>query len=317
MDPLKFLLSKQSVALLTHINPDWDTLGSSLALRACLRDKGIKCDIIMEDPLSFHLGFLDTDIIVYDENVAYDYECVCSVDVSTKERMGKRAVLFDSAPSTACIDHHISTETFSPVSLVVPDAGATAEIVYDLMLANSIPLTKSIAEYLYCALASDTGSFRFANTTPHSAETLRGILAAGADVAHIANQLYYRDTLPQMKLRAAAINTIELFYDDKIGICHITNEMIENAGASIGDASALSALPRSIWTVEVSAVLREEPDNKVKVSFRSKDKADVEAVASVFGGGGHIKAAGATIDGTIDEVKEKILPLLKKAVEAI
>lgn len=317
MDPLKFLLTKKSVALLTHVSPDWDTYGSSLALRSILRERGVLCDIIMEEPLSFHLNFLDTDVLIYDENEDYEYDCVCAVDVSTKERLGKRAAVFDKAPSTACIDHHLSEERYSPVSLVDPSAGATAEIIYDLLLENSIPLTKEAAGYLYCALASDTGSFRFSNTTPHSAELLRAILETGADTASLANKLYYRDTLPQMRLRAAAINAIELFCGDKVAICSVTREMIENSGASHDDASALSAIPRSIWTVEVSAVIREEEGNKVKISFRSKDKANVEAVAAVFGGGGHLKAAGATIEGTIDEAKAKILPFLEKAVADI
>jgi phosphoesterase RecJ-like protein len=316
MDPLKFMLTKKSVALLPHINPDWDAYGSCLALRSALRDNKIDCDIIVSEPLSFHLNFLDTDVIIYDENASYDYECVCAVDVSTKDRLGSRDALFDKAVSTAWIDHHISDEVFSPVSLVVPNAGATAEIVYDLFVANSIQITKKRADYLYCALSADTGSFRFSNTSPHSAQTLAAVLEAGCDVAEMANKLYYRDTLPQMKLRAATVNTLELFSDERIGVCHVTQEMISSCNALPSDAGMLSAIPRSLCTVEVSAVLREEPgeDKKVKVSFRSKGSANVEKIAAVFGGGGHEKAAGATIPGTIEEVKAKILPLLEKAV---
>lgn len=317
MDPLSFLLGKKSVALLTHINPDWDTYGSSLALREALRGRGVKCDIIVEEPLSVHLDFLATDVTVYDENEKYDYECVCAVDVSTKERLGKRAALFDKAPSTACIDHHFSSENFSPVSLVVPEAGATAEVVYDLCAANSVEITKSMSEFLYCALSSDTGSFRFSNTTAHTAEVLGGIISSGCDVAKMANCLYFRDTLSQIKLRAAAANAIELYANGKVAVCCISDEMISSCGEPVPDASALSDVPRSVCTVEVSAVLREEAGGKIKVSLRSKTDANVERIAASFGGGGHIKAAGATVEGTLSEAREKLLPLLEKAVESV
>ena len=315
MNPLEFLLTKRSVALLVHINPDWDAYGSALALRAILRDRGVLCDIILEEALPFHLNFLDTDVLTYDFCAEYDYDCVCAVDLSALNRLGKRTVIFENAPSTACIDHHIAPgEPISPVSRIVPEAAATAEVVYDLMCECSIPLTKTIADYLYCALSSDTGSFRFANTSLHSLGLFGEILKTGCDVANLANFLYFRSTYEAMKLKALAIDSIELFEDGKIGICAITNEMIERAGASREDASEFSDLPRTIASVEISAVLKESRVGLIKVSLRAKDKCNVEKIAALFGGGGHVKAAGASIEGTVDEVKTLILPHLVKAV---
>lgn len=314
-NPLAFLLTKKSVAILPHINPDWDALGSSLALRTLLRSANIKADVIMPEALSYHLGFMNSDVLVYDENEAYDYEVVCGVDVSTVERLGDRRVLFDNAPQTAWIDHHLSDEVYSPVSYVNSNASSAAEVIYSMMRELSIPVDKEVGTYLYCALTSDTGSFRYANTTACAAELLRDIVLAGVDIPYLANQLYFRGTFAQMKLRAAAVNTIELFEDNKIGIAHITEEMIEKSGAERSDAGALSDLPRGIDTVRVSAVIKEEADGFSKVSFRSKGEYNVEQIAALFGGGGHEKAAGATIKGTIEEVKALILPHLIKVVE--
>ena len=315
MNPLKFLLSKKSVALLIHINPDWDAYGSALALRAILRERGVLCDIILEEALPFHLNFLDTDVIIYDACAEYDYDCVCAVDLSALNRFGKRATIFENAPFTACIDHHIASgSAISDNSRIVPEAAATAEVVYDLMCECSIPLTKNIAEYLYCALSSDTGSFRFANTSLHSLELFGEILKTGCDTPRLANLLYFRSTFEAMKLKALAIDSIELFEDGKIGIAAITNEMIESSGATRDDASEFSDLPRTIESVEISAVLKESRVGLIKVSLRAKDKCNVEKIAALFGGGGHVKAAGASIAGTVDEVKALLLPHLVKAV---
>lgn len=314
-NPLAFLLGKKSVAILPHINPDWDALGSALALRTILRSANIKADVIMPEELSYHLGFMNSDVLVYDENYEYDYEVFCAVDVSTLERLGDRRVLFEKAKETAWIDHHLSDEVYSPVSLVNPKASAAAEVIYTMMKEINMPVTKEVGTYLYCALASDTGCFRYSNTTATAAELLRDIVLAGVDIPYLANQLFYRGTFAQMKLRASAVNTIELFEEDKVAVAFITKEMIEKSGATRSDAGALSDLPRSIDTVCVSAVIKEEDDGFSKVSFRSKGEWNVEEIAALFGGGGHTKAAGATIKGSVEEVRDLILPHLIKAVK--
>lgn len=313
-NPLEFLLTKKKVAILPHINPDWDALGSSLALRTLLRSANIKADVIMPEKLSYHLGFMNSDVLIYDENENYDYDVVCAVDVSTIERLGDSRSLFENAKETAWIDHHLSEETYSPVSRVNPNAAAAAEVIYTLMRELDIKVDKEVGTYLYCALTSDTGSFRYANTTSTAAELLRDIILAGVDIPYLANQIYFRGTFAQMKLRAAAVNTIELFADEKVGVAFITKEMIEKSGAERADAGALSDLPRGIDTVLVSAVIKEEDDGFSKVSLRSKGEYNVERIASLFGGGGHEKAAGATIHGTVEQVRDLILPHLIKAV---
>ncbi len=314
MNVLDHLISVKSAALLPHVNPDWDAYGSCLALRAVLRERGVECDIIVDEPLSFHLNFLDTDVLIYDKDKNYNYETVCAVDGSEASRFGERAALFESAKTIACIDHHLS-EGFGDISRIVPEAAATAEVIYDLMTESGIALDEKTARPLYCALASDTGSFRYTNTTAHTAEVFGAILKTGMNLSEVANLLYFRDTLPQLKLRAKAIETIELYAEDRVGVCTITTDMIKESGASRDDAGALSALPKNIYTVEASAVLKEEENGSVKVSLRGDGDINVQEIAALYGGGGHVKAAGATIEGSIEEVKALILPHLIKAVE--
>lgn len=315
-NPLSYLLTRKSVALLPHISTDWDALGSCMAIRTILRDNGIKCDIFVPDPLSPHLSFMETDVLLYNEEEEYDYETVCGVDVSTKERLGANLPLFEKIADKVWIDHHISEEVYAPVNRVETEAAATAEIVYEMMLEESIPLTKKVAEYLYLALASDTGSFRYQNTRPFSAKMLGALIEAGADVSALSNELFFNSTYSLVKLRGEAIGTIELFGDGKVGTAFITKAMMEKVGATRNDAGALADVPRSIGTVCVSAVIKEEDDGLCKISFRSKGNYNVEQIAALFGGGGHEKAAGATIKGTVEEVHKIILPHLIKAVEA-
>ncbi len=316
MNPLSYLLTRKSVALLPHISTDWDAMGSCMAIRTILRDRGITADIIMPDTaLTNHLSFMETDVLLYNENETYNYETVCGVDVSTIERLGANQPLFEASGDKVWIDHHISDTVYAPISRVEPDAAATAEVIYQMMLEDNIPLTKKVAEYLYLALASDTGSFRYQNTRPFSAKMLASLIEAGADVSALSNELFFNSTYPLVKLRGETIGTIELFASDKVGTAFITKAMMEKVGATRNDAGALADVPRSIGTVCISAVIKEEDDGFSKVSFRSKGAYNVEKIAAIFGGGGHEKAAGATIKGTVEEVHEMILPHLIKAVE--
>ncbi len=315
MSPLSYLLTKKSVALIPHISADWDALGSCMALRAVLRDRNIKCDIIVQEKLSNHLSFMGTDVIVYSEDEAYDYEAVCGVDVSTSERLGVCRPLFDNAADKVWIDHHLSDEIYAPISRVEPEKAATGEIIYDMLCEENIPLTKTVADFLYLALASDTGSFRYQNTTPSSARMLASLIEANCDVNALSNELFFNSTYSLVKLRGKAIDTIRLFASGKVGTAFITKKMIEDAGATRSEASALADVPRSVGTVQASAVIKEEDNGVCKISFRSKGNCNVEHVASLFGGGGHEKAAGATIEGSVEEVHDIILPHLIKAVE--
>ncbi|MBQ8003185.1 MAG: bifunctional oligoribonuclease/PAP phosphatase NrnA [Clostridia bacterium] len=315
MNPLSYLLTRKSVALLPHISTDWDAMGSCMAIRTLLRDKGIKADVILPDALAPHLSFMETDVLVFNENETYNYETICGVDVSTAERLGANQQLFEQCEDKVWIDHHISDKVYAPINRVEPDAAATAEVIYSMMQEDSIPLTKKVAEYLYLALASDTGSFRYQNTRPFSARMLGALIEAGADVSALSNELFFNSTYSLVKLRGEAIGTIELFASGKVGTAFITKAMMEKVGATRNDAGALADVPRSIGTVCVSAVIKEEDDGFSKVSFRSKGNYNVERIAALFGGGGHEKAAGATIYGSVEEVRELILPHLIKAVE--
>lgn len=292
---IEHLLSSGSVALLTHVNPDWDCLGSCLALQCVLRERGIACDIIVDEPLSDYLSCFGSQVVVYDGN-GLKYDCLCCVDVGDGKRVGRRAEAFAAHSDTVCIDHHQGDGSFARLSYVDPHSPATGEIVYDMLRNLDIPITKEIGEYLYCALSTDTGSFQYANTTAHTMEIAAEIMALGVNTAHLCELLYGRRSFKQLKLQGEAIATLELHCGGRIGTAYVTGEMYKKYNADKTDTDHLASLPREIDGVVMSAFLTQRGPDEIRVNLRAKGDHDVSKAAAAFGGGGHMRAAGCTIN---------------------
>ena len=294
---LERLLSSKSVGLLMHVNPDWDCLGSCLALQSVLRRQGIVCDIIADEPLSEHLSFLGSEVIVYDGN-GLDYDCLCCVDVGDGKRVGRRAEAFAAHQNTVCIDHHQGDGSFARLSYVDSLSPATGEIIYDMLKSAGLDITAEEGKYLYCAISSDTGSFKYADTTAHTMEVVADIMRLGINTAELCEQLYERKSFKQLKLTGEAIATLELHCGGRIATAYVTGEMYQKYSADKNDTDHLSSLPREIDSVVMSAFLTQRTPDEIRVNLRSKGDYDVSKAASAFGGGGHMRAAGCTIKGS-------------------
>lgn len=310
---IEHLTKCSSVAIFVHINPDWDCIGSAFALRGALRALGIKADIFTDEPLSHHLGFMETDVITYLSGAAMpDYGCYCALDVGAADRMGNWGKFFIQKDDTVCIDHHHQSAPFAALSYVESSRSATGELVYEMLSAANLEITKEIASYLYCAISSDTGSFQYASVNRRTYEILIALTDAGINSTYLCSMLYERNTLTQLKLRAEAINSICLYDGGKIATAKITLETMKKYNASKSDTDALAQIPRSIDGVMISAFLKELDDGKIRVSLRSLGDYNIEPVARRFGGGGHKKAAGCTFENvTIDEAERELLESLK------
>lgn len=310
---IEHLLKCRSVAIFVHVNPDWDCIGSAFALRGALRALGKKADIFTDEPLSRHLGFMETDVIVYKDGAQKpDYECYCALDVGAPDRMGAWGKFFTQNDNTVCVDHHHQSQTFAALSYVEPSRSATGELVFEMLAAANLEITKSIASYLYCAISSDTGSFQYASVNKRTYEILIALTEAGINATELCSMLYERNTLTQLKLKAEAINSICLYEDGKIATAKITMQTLNKYGAKPSDTDALAQLPRSIDGVMISAFLKELEDGKIRVNLRSLGDYNIEPIARSFGGGGHKKAAGCTFENvTIDEAERKLVESLK------
>lgn len=307
---LRHLLSKKSAALIMHENPDWDCLGSSLALRDVLRGEGVVCDVFADEPLSPYLSCFETGVKVYGGETGY--ECLCSVDVSQASRMGRIGELFKAWDDTACIDHHMSCGGEAKISYVDEKAPATAEIVFDMVKSAGLSFSKRAAEYLYMALSSDTGSFKYAGVTSHTMNVAGELLDMGINAPALCDLLYGRKTLKQLKLQGEVIAALELYREGKIGISYVDKETYEKYSATKNDTEALSNVPKEIDGVVMSAFLTWRGEGVIRVSLRSKGDYNVQKAAAAFGGGGHMRASGCTIEG---ETMENAVRLVEAELE--
>ena len=311
---IEHLKKSKSVAIFVHVNPDWDCIGSAMALRSALRSIGIKSDVFTETPLSKHLSILDTDVIDYCEGAsAPSYECYCAVDVGSADRIGVWGRFFAEKENTVCIDHHYQSTPFAKINYVEPKRSATGELIYEILKTGNLQITKEIASYLYCAISSDTGSFQYASVNRRTYEIVIALSDTGINTTYLCSMLYERNTLTQLKLKAEAINSIKLYQGGRIATAKLSNKIMEKYGADKSDADSLAQLPRSIDGVMISAFLKELPEGDIRVSLRSLGDYDIEPVARKFGGGGHKKASGCTFKGvSIEEAERQLVEELEK-----
>lgn len=305
---IEHLIKCKSVAIFVHINPDWDCMGSAFALRNSLRAMNIKSDIFVNEPLSSYLGFMETDVIAYDEKAEIpDYECYCAIDVSSADRIGAWGKFFEKKDNTVCIDHHLGQNEFAKISFIEPARSATGELVFELLSQINAPITKEIASYLYCAISADTGSFQYASVNRRTYEIIIELTEAGIDAPYLCSMLYERNSLKQLQLQAEAINSITLFGDGKIATAKLSYETLEKYGAKKSDIEGLAQLPRTVEGVMLSAFLSETEKGKIRASLRAQGEYNIEPTARLFSGGGHKKAAGCTFFDTTIEEAEKLL----------
>lgn len=301
----------ERVLILPHILPDGDTIGSALALFLALKKMGKEPWILLDDDIPYNLGTLPVQYIVREINPIPELDTVISIDCSDLSRLGSRSQYIHSAGLSVNIDHHITNTLFGDINIVDHQAAATGEIIYSLIHAMGVALDCEIATCLYTAISTDTGSFKYSNTTSKTHEIAADLLRNGIRLNEITTELYQNKPSYQIKLLSTVLNTLEFHYQGQLAILHVTENMLRNTGASTSDTDGLIEYARDIKGVEVAILLKELKPGEIKVGLRSKYHIDVSKIAGEFGGGGHSKASGCTIHGSIDDAKNKLLRVLK------
>jgi phosphoesterase RecJ-like protein len=312
---LKFwteLGSAKKVALSTHVGADGDGCGSQAAFALVLAQKGLSCFIVNPTPWPEMFRYLLGDDVV--DRSAEGAAAIASadrivvLDISDVSRLGVLADAVRSHPKRALvIDHHMpGTEPPGDVMLSDVTACATGELVYDLAVAIGAEITPAVATALYTAILTDTGGFRFSNTSPRCHAVAAELLRAGVDPQAMYRRIYAAHSLGRMHLLRDALTTLGV--DQAIGLAwiDIAAGSLEKYGLTSEDLDGIAEYPRSIAGTRIAVLFRDLGHGKVKVSFRSTD-ADVNALARRFGGGGHARASGALITGSLDEVKSQVL----------
>jgi len=307
------LKGAKNIAILPHVSVDGDGLGSSIALALSLKKINKEVIVYLEEEIPSVYSFLPGKALVktfdYKKSIAGNppHDVVVALDTGDVERMGERADIFNGARVTINIDHHHTNSEFAFYNYVLPDASATGEIIYKVIKMMGLELDFDTALCLYVAIATDTGGFRFSNTSGITHQITSDLVNNGVNVAEISQQIFDNISLAKTKLMGAAINSLELFENGKIAFISITDEMLKAAGAKDEDCDGIVNIGRSIVGVEVSFVARQKLNGEVKINLRSKNYVDVAAIASMYSGGGHKKAAGFSINKNIDILKKMLL----------
>ncbi|HEX5385807.1 MAG TPA: bifunctional oligoribonuclease/PAP phosphatase NrnA [Gemmatimonadales bacterium] len=300
--------------LTTHVNPDGDGLGSEAGLAHLLRARGLVVSVTNPTPTPPRYRFLFDDLPGVDHTADAVKEIrradlVIVLDISDVGRLGmlSDAVRTRGVP-VGCIDHHVSPGSLPDGPRYVdPGAAATGELVYEIAVANGWPLTRAAAHGLYIAVLTDTGGFRFSNTRPRTLRVAADLLETGLDPENIYLEVYARAPEGRPRLFAEALQT--LVVEPEIGLAWVTVPpgAIERLGVSSDDLDGVVEFPRSIEGVRMALLFREVSQGRIKVSLRSVGDVDVAAFARPFGGGGHTKAAGLALAGSMAGVQHTIL----------
>lgn len=314
---IKLLNEHSRFLLISHISPDGDTLGSAAALALALSDMGKSAALAVDGTVSHRLRIFNEYVTFYNYDNApnEDYDCIISLDCADSKRLGRFESAFLGHMSTGVIDHHPTNAGYGKANWIVPVA-ATGMLVLQLLLELGCEITQPIANCLYVAISSDTGNFCYSNVTSDVFKAAATLADANAEIVRICDMLYEQNTLGATRLQGRAIDSIEMLMDGKIAIVTIMLDDITNAGAVKSDCSGIIDIPRRIEGSELAIFFRETPGGKFKVSMRSHNYVDCAELAVRIGGGGHVRAAGATVEGTLDEIRTLVIPMAAEAVEA-
>jgi phosphoesterase RecJ-like protein len=308
------LKGHRSFSVSTHVSPEGDALGSAIALALALRSAGKTADVVIKDPVPGFLDFLPYQGVVQRHNtLPQGYDVLAVVDCGDLARTG----MFEAAPPpvklVVNIDHHVTNRGFGGLNWIVPDATASGTMVYELIRAWGLPISREIALCLYTTLLTETGSFHYSNTKPATLRMAADLLECGVDPAQVSQALYDRNSPGRLKLLGELLSGMERHASGKIAWVTVTQAIFRATGTTAEDTDEMVNYPRSLRGVEVAALFREVTPTQCKVSLRSQGRVNVANVAEQFGGGGHRNAAGATVQGDVASVKSRVIAAVAEA----
>jgi bifunctional oligoribonuclease and PAP phosphatase NrnA len=304
----------------SHVHPDGDGLASMLACGRILRRLGKHVWLVIDGMLSPRYDYLpqiDT-VVPYRDGLEAELPVanVITVDVPTLSRLERVARLIPPEAPIVKIDHHPSDDLFGRFNYVDTGASSTAELVYRLCVSLEVPFDAALGTWLYTGIAFDTGRFRHSSTTPDALTIAGEMVRAGANPQLIAEQLFYEYRPTTLSLLASTLQSLECVLDGRLAILSLGHAILGQARYGDEDMDGFVDYAVSLQGVEVALFLREHEPGQIRVSLRAKHDADVRAVAELFGGGGHRKAAGARMTGTLAEVRSRLVNAIRRQLES-
>jgi phosphoesterase RecJ-like protein len=303
------LKSRQRFVVMSHARPDGDALGCTLATALCLRQLGKDVTAWNEDGVLEKYRYLpQSDLIAIPPAEPQRFDAAIVLDNAVKIRAGKSIDAVAHADVWINLDHHVTNDRYGDLNFVDPTAPATGQILFELFRGQGLPLTYPMADNLFVAISTDTGSFQYPNTTARTYEIAAELIRLGVNVGELSQKMYESFPRRRLELLRALLNVLRFTSRDRVASFALTSETAKSLGVLPEDNEGLIDYIRAIEGVTVAAFFEEVADGRVRISLRSKSpKIDVSKVCGLFGGGGHTLAAGARARGTLAEVQEKVL----------
>ena len=311
----------QNVAVIAHFRPDGDAIGSTLALGLALRAMGKNVRMWNEDSLPARYEFMQAgaELEVVPDTLPQDLQLLVCVDNGDWKRLGDRAAeVCSHAPLIANIDHHGTNTRYGAVNVVEPGGPATGFVVFKMLKEWGCTITPAMAEALYVAVNTDTGSFQYGCTTPEVMHAAAELIAAGADVAEINRKLYQELPLTTMLMQREVLNNMVVEHGGLISHYSMPAGRKQELGVTLEDTKDLVDVVRMVKGVKVAVIFEDLEDGRIRMSLRSKDRrVNVSDIATQFGGGGHSMAAGIRCRGGLEDVRSRVLQAIRVAVDSI
>ena len=312
-DAVAFLTKYDSFLLMAHVAPDGDTLGSCLALQKLLQQLGKQAWVVCDDPLPHLYAFLPGADGLLAPDAAVDAQAFVAVDCADVGRTGSQWDRVGERPSL-CIDHHITNPGFADVNYI-EDCAATGELITLLYDAFGQPINPEVGACLYTAIATDTGNFAYSSVTPRTFALMGKVMESGFDLPECNRLIYRNQRLQKLRMTARTVENAKLYRDGQVIVATLSKAETEAVDGLKADAEGIIDSLRDVETVVAACFLREEGENEVKVSLRSKARVDCAALARAMGGGGHIRAAGATLYTSLEQAEEQVTKALLSAFD--
>lgn len=304
----------ENIVILTHETPDGDAIASSLAMKVALKQLGKNADVIIREiPKIF-------DFLPYREEIKADsqikeYDLAIALDCATFKRLDANEY-FEKAKQTIVIDHHGSNTMYGEINFVNPVSPACCQILIGMFQYFDINIDKELGTCVLTGIITDTGGFKYSGVTAETFEFTADLLQKGVNVSSIYQRVLDTKTKANFELMRRTLDRMEFLEDGKVTFTYITNKDLEEVNAGIGDHEGLVEIGRDVEGVEVSVFIRQKDneENTYKISMRSNHYVNVSDVCLMFGGGGHEKAAGAVLQGSLEQVKQKVMNELRKVL---
>lgn len=303
----------KTVAIAGHIRPDGDCVGSSMGMYLYIKKNFphiTDVDVYLEAIPNSYRFLQGTDEIHHNCDKNMEYDLFISLDCGDKGRLGDAATYFETAKRRMCIDHHISNSGFADVDYIVPEASSTSELVYDVLDKDKI--TKEIAEALYMGIAHDTGVFQYSCTSPKTMRAAADLMDKGIDFSGILDDTYYKKSYVQNQILGRALLESIMVLNGQCIISAIRQKDMVFYGVEPKDLDGIVSQLRNTKGVEVAIFIYETGNQEFKVSMRSNGIVDVSKIGAYFGGGGHVRAAGCTMQGTMHDVLNNLTKHIEK-----